>query len=229
MSKTGVRWLSRDREGLREVLIQQYFLHEVQHHPSTPSQESQPLTVVPRAHMLVDIYKCLHQGEFGVEHNIRNPKKAKEELAHELARTKPTSGEPVLEKVAADGSKFRVNLRPYLEVLKGDDSKACDLLIQVCFESAKMEEGSAERFIAALRRFRALNNKGELGVGGMILMFPKWMVENFLIELDTLSRHLGTIPVFSHSSVYRYYNSPSYRVVSLAVLRDSPLAFLLQQ
>jgi hypothetical protein len=43
-----------------------------------------------------------------------------------------------------------------------------------------------------------------------------------------LMNAIGEVPVFSHSERYRRLNRPSYRVVMLGVLRQSPLAVLLE-
>jgi len=160
------------REGLREVLIQQYLLHEVKHHPPVESRGGQPVEVIPRAHTLVDIYKCLHQGEFGVGHIMDNPAAAREGLARELFRAESGAPEPIFEKIAPDGSVLRINLRPYREIFGGDEVKGCDLLLQVCLDSAGIEKGNTQVFLATLAEFRDLNKKGELAVEGMTFKFP---------------------------------------------------------
>lgn len=218
-----------DKEGVREILIEQYTLYEVKHHPSTDIEEGQARTVPPRAHTLVDIYKCFHQGEFGPGHLIDNPTRSKEGIARDLARAEPTGDEPIMEKVAPDGSVFRINLRPYRRLFKGDDVKAVDQMVQVFFESAAIHSGSPERFRAIMNEFRRLNNRGELTVGGLTFMFQHRMVESFFNELDAFIRRMGTIPAFSHSKSYRYFNDPRYRVAYVDVLKQSPLAHLLQQ
>lgn len=229
MSKSGVKEVSMDKEGLREVIIQQYLLHEVEQYSPSTSQKTQPTKVIPRAHTLVDIYKCLHQGEFGLGHSIDNPVNFRDQLVRELSRAKPVATEPILENVAPDGSVLRLNLRPYRNLFKYDEIKACDLLLQVCLDSAKIERGDRERFFATLSEFREMNNRGELAVGGMIYVFPHGMVDYFLREIMDLTRCLGTIPVLSHSPVYRQFNVPAYRVVDRVVLKRSPLASILQQ
>lgn len=221
--------MSVNKEGIREIIIQQYLLHEVEHHPPSTSQVTQPTKVVPRAHTLMDIYKCLHQGEFGLGHSIDNPANFKDRLARELSRARPTATEPTLENVAPDGSVLRLNLRPYRNLFKDNEIKAHNLLLQVCFDSARIEKGDREQFFATLAEFREMNNKGEFNVGGMIYVFPQGMVDHFLREIMDLKRRLGSIPVLSHSQVYRQFNAPTYRVVDLVVLKDSPLASILQQ
>ena len=219
-----------DKEGVREILLEQYSLYEIKHHKSDDFQEGTARTVAPRAHTLVDIYKCFHQGEFGPGHLIDNPTRSKEGIAKDLTRTQPgEEDEPILEKVAPDGSVLRINLRPYRKLFKGEDVKAVDQMAQVFFESAAARSGRPERFRAIMNEFRRLNNRGQLTVGGLTFMFPPGMVEQFFNELDQFVRRMGTIPAFSHSKTYRYFNDPRYRVAYLDVLKKSPLAFLLEQ
>ena len=59
--------------GLRQVLVQQFLLHEVEHHELQTDRAPDDPPLVPVAHGLIDIYKCLHQGEFGVGHTIDHP------------------------------------------------------------------------------------------------------------------------------------------------------------
>ena len=221
--------MSVNKEGIREIIIQQYLLHEFEHHPPSTSQETKPKKVIPRAHTLMDIYKCLHQGEFGLGHSIDNPANFKDQLAREFSRAKPTATEPTLENIAPDGSVLRLNLRPYKNLFKDDEIKACSFLLQVCLDSAKIENGDRKRFFATLAEFKQMNNRGELEVGGIIYVFPHGMVDHFLREIMYLTRRLGTIPVLSHSPVYRQFNAPTYRVVDRVVLKGSPLASILQQ
>ncbi|HIJ55588.1 MAG TPA: hypothetical protein HPQ03_05625, partial [Deltaproteobacteria bacterium] len=183
----------------------------------------------PRAHDLIDIYKCLHQGEFGVAHTVDDPDRFRDRLYHELLGIRPASDEPVLENVSIDGSIMRVNLRPYQTLFVDDAHKACDLLAEACLESAAIPKGSSDRFLTALHGFRDLNKTGKLVVGNVIYEFPPEMVDRFLMEVRELARRLGEIPVFSHSTNYRRLNMPSYRVVDLSVVQQSALAFIIEQ
>ena len=217
------------RQGLKELLIQQYMLHEVQHLYSLLAHEDRPIRTEPRAHTPVDIYKCLHQGEFGVGHSIDDPHRFRDRLRHELDGNQPRSDEPVLENVSVDGTVMRLNLRPFRALFGHDTDRACDLLSEVCLRSAGIPRGSFERFLEVLNGFRDLNRSGELIVGNVVYGFPSEMVDHFLKEVKVLARRLGEIPVFSHSMVYRRLNSPSYRVVDLSEIQQSPLAFIIDR
>lgn len=214
-----------NKAGLRQVLIRQYVLHEVPHWPK--AREEQPQVMVPRVHALADIYKCLHQGEFGVGHLISSAAMFREILSRELHRAGEPVVEPLFEEVAPDGSVRRLNIRPYGMLFTPEIEKAGEMLVEVCLESSRLGRGSIERFLEVMDIFKDLNNQGELTGEGLTFIFPSALVTDFLAQVrDFLSLH-GSIPVLSHSAVYRRLNRPSYRVVDLAVLSQSPLAFLL--
>jgi len=219
----------RLRDNLRDLLVQQYLLHEVEHHPFHVTQNGESKPVKPLAHDLIDIYKCLHQGEFGVAHTVDDPDRFRDRLHHELLGIQPVSNEPVLENVAIDGAIMRVNFRPYRALFVDDIHKACDLLAEACLTSADIPKGSSERFLSVLHGFKDLNKAGELVVGKIVYAFPTEMVDIFLREVRDLARRLGEIPVFSHSPTYRRLNSPSYRVVDRSAIQQSALAFILNR
>ena len=54
------------------LMIRQFELHEIRHHEAVDAND-RGAVVMPRAHAIADVYKCLHQGEFGVGHSIRSP------------------------------------------------------------------------------------------------------------------------------------------------------------
>jgi len=217
------------RDNIRTLLAQQYLLHEADHPPISVAKKGGATWAKPRAHDLIDIYKCLHQGEFGVAHTVDDSDRFRDRLYQELVGIGAASREPVLENVAIDGTVMRVNLRPYGALFLDDKHKACDLLTEACLASAGIPKGNSERFLMALYGFRNLNNAGELVSGKVIYAFPSEMVDHFLMEVRDLARRLGEIPVFSHSPTYRRLNLPSYRVVDRSVIQQSALAFILNR
>jgi hypothetical protein len=218
-----------DSASLRSLIAGQFALHEVKHCPRLETEDENARLTVPKAHTLADVYKCLHQGEFGVGHNIENPQQFGNNLAFELLRAEPISGIPVLETVSLDKSVFRINLAPYRKSFDGDDSAACALLLRVCLTSASVPRGSTERFLATLDLFRDLNNAHELSVEGRIFVFETHVLDQFLSEVAHFIKSYGTVPVLSHSPKYKELNSPSYRVADFDSLKDSPLVFLVEQ
>lgn len=214
---------------LRDLIMRQLLLHEVKHHPRPASKEPLTGVVVPKAHTLADIYKCLHQGEFGVGHNVRDPQQFGNQLAFELLQAEPRSNIPVTEDVSPDKSVFRINLAPYRKRFQGDDNTACALLLRVCLNSASVPRGDTERFLATLDRFREINNGHELAAEGRVFAFEPRMVDEFLSEVAHFIEAYGTVPVLSHSPIYKELNSPSYRVADSASLEHSPLAFLINE
>ncbi len=186
-------------------------------------------STVPKAHTVADVYKCLHQGEFGVGHSIDDPQRFAQMLARDLLEADENRAEPVLENVSADGSVFRVNLRPYRKIFAGREESATDLLVKTCMDSAVVHKGSAKDFLASLNSFRYLNAKAELVVQSRSYVFPDELVALFLVQVRDFLHASGNVPVLSHSPIYRNYNSPSYRVVDRETLERSDLAFLFQE
>ena len=212
------------------MLIQQFMLHEVQHHNLSGGKPYSPARLTPVAHSLIDIYKCLHQGEFGVGHTIDHPEGFKQRLHQEIMgdTVEDHVGEPAVESVAADGSMLRVNLRSLRRAYGDDVTGAVDGLAGVCIESARVSQGSSVRFLETLDLFRTINQGGEIALAGNVFSFPHARVETFLSEVRELARRIGQIPVFSHSENYKKLNRPSYRVVERSALQASPLAALLR-
>ncbi len=213
--------------GLREVLIRQYALHEAPQWPRAETGTAGARVVVPRVHALTDIYKCLHQGEFGVGHLISSPEMFRELVTRELHRGGERPAEPLLENVDPDDEVRRLNLRPYGLFMAPELDRAIELLVEVCLASSQLNKGSTERFLETLSLFQKLNSHGELAVQGLSFIFPPALVADFLQHVREFLDEHGAIPVLSHSSTYRRLNLPSYRVVDLAVLRESALAYLL--
>lgn len=215
--------------GLRELICSQYLLHEAIHRGADSVTESEGSPTIPLVHTPADIYKLLHQGEFGVGHSIRDVEQFGRNLARELMYADPSSQDPLLESVSLDGLVFRVNLGPYRRIFEGEESNACVLLFQVCLASASAPRGNEVNFLAALSTFQTLNNDYELTAGEEILAFPPRVLDLFLQEVTVFVERFGTVPVLSHSPVYKRFNSPSYRVVDRPALAHSALAFLLEK
>lgn len=216
------------REGVLEVVVSQFMMHELQHHPDRDVSVGEVSPRMPRAHTLADIYKCLHQGEFGPGHMIDDRERFSERLVEEIHTVPAVSDEPILESIAPDDSIFRVNLRPFKGVFYGDDlGTACRVLAMACVESAGIREGTADRLVGKLEAFRAVNEVVGFVVGGIRFAFPDQLVAAFLRDTLALARASLALPVLGHSLTYHQLNAPSYRVVEEIVLRGSPLAFLL--
>jgi hypothetical protein len=216
---------------LRQMLIQQFMLHEVQHHDLQAGNPNGPTPRVPIAHGLIDIYKCLHQGEFGVGHTIDHPEGFRQRLYQEIMRESAAGPvrEPAVENISADGRMLRINLRALSYFCSGDAERAADDLARVCVQSARDTRGSNVHFFEALDLFKMLNQTGEIALAGHVFAFPSAMVNSFLSEVRELMRRIREVPVLSHSDSYRRLNRPSYRVVTRPVLEASPLAGILEK
>ncbi len=215
--------------GLRELICSQYLLHEAVHRGADSGTGSAGSPMIPLVHTPADVYKLLHQGEFGVGHSIGDVEQFGRNLARELMYADPNCQEPLLERVSVDGSVFRVNLGPYRRLFPGDETNACVLLFQVCLASASAPRGNEVNFLALLSTFQDLNNDYELAAGEDILAFPPRVLDLFLQEVTAFVERFGTVPVLSHSPVYKRFNAPAYRVVDRPALANSALAFLLEK
>jgi hypothetical protein len=215
---------------MKQLLIQQFILHEVQHHAlqAEPGSADNPLT--PVAHGLIDIYKCLHQGEFGVGHTIDRPDGFKQRLYQEMMRgmTPDPVREPAVEAVSTDGRLLRINLRAMRGFFANDIAGAVEDLARVCIQSARVTRGDHARFFEALDIFKMLNQAGEIDVAGNVFTFPGELVDTFFFEVRKLMRRIRQVPVLSHSENYKRLNRPSYRVVERSVLEGSSLGALLE-
>jgi hypothetical protein len=214
---------------LKKLFIDQYLLHEVQHHEVCAIQGDKAVKREPRAHSLVDIYKCLHQGEFGVGHLIDDADRFRYRLLQEMLALEPTSNEPILENVSIENNIMRLNLRPFRALYADDVDKAGHILAEVCIQSTAIDKGDTEHFFSLLKGFQDLNHAGEFRVGNTEYSFPTELVEFFLKEIKKFAHRMGEIPVLSHSSNYRQLNKPSYRVVDVSVIRQSELASLFEK
>jgi hypothetical protein len=185
---------------------------------------------MPRAHTLGDIYKCLHQGEFGPGHMIDDQGRFLERLLEEVHLVPAGGAEPVLESIAPDDSIFRLNLRPFKGLFPGEEvDTACRVLAMVCSESAGLREGTPERFFHKLAAFQAVNHSEALVVDGTRFVYPADLVVGFLRDTLALARASQGVAVLGHSPGYHQLNAPAYRVVEEVVLQGSPLNFLLEE
>ncbi len=216
-------------KSLEEIVVQQYMLHEVRHHQSLGGESADAVAREPVAHTMQDIYKCLHQAEFGVGHLIDEPAAFQDRLLREIQRAESPAGEPALEAISLDGSTLRLNLRPYRKLFENEEKKAAEILSRLCFESARVQKGKPDRFLNLLMKFRELNAQGAFQIGGTRFVIDNKSVDMFINEALGMAKRMGDIPVFSHSTQYQKLNRPSYRVVYLETLKISPLDFLLKE
>jgi hypothetical protein len=216
---------------LRQLLVQQFMLHEVEHHRLQPGASSADNPITPVAHGLIDIYKCLHQGEFGVGHTIGQPEGFAQRLLQEMAGAPAPDliREPAVENISMDGRTLRVNLRAVKNLYADNLEEAVADLSRVCIASAEITRGSSDNFFLTLEQFKKLNQENPIALADHVFAFPPMMVEDFLIEVRDLMHRIGQVPVFSHSETYRRLNRPSYRVAERSVLKASPMGVLLEK
>jgi len=154
------------------------------------------------AMQVVDVYKLLFQGVYGVGHLLS--KDAKSYLLDEAAkiRVEDHQEEKLIESISPDGEIIRVNLRPFLRK---------KLSLTVLFEAMIRSnvDGDADTFLDRWRSFVDLVETGELP-------FSKCEVKELDIKIKP-----GQIKPMHHSQKYREEYYPSYRVIKLSELIKS--------
>ena len=217
-----------EREGVKEVIRWQYQMHEIKHHEFESSRRCDLATVMPLAHTIADIYKCLHQATFGYWRHIPSREFFRNHLANDYFNVQAASDAPVLESVTPDHSILRVNLRPYKAAVKEYTKEAFFILEKVVLDSALIAKGRKKEFFETLHMFKELNAAGELTIEDKSYIISDDDVEYFLRGCYRFIKTHGVLPLFSHSEVYHRLNRPSYVIADLSVIKNSPLAFLLQ-
>ena len=150
-----------------------------------------------------DVYKLLFQGDFGVSHILGEGARRRLEEEAESIDIDDHPAEPLIERISADGSMVRVNLRPYLR-----RRLPLDKLYEVMMETSK-DRGDPEKFLFAWSVFYEFAGSGAMEVDGE--------------ELESLNRELqeeGPRP-HHHSEPYRIAYYPAYRVVKRGALEKS--------
>jgi hypothetical protein len=216
-----------EMENLVEVLLRQYILHEVEHHPPPKTIPPKVVKVRTLAHDMPDIYKLLHQGTFGYWQHIPSREFFTKHLIDEWHGVTSEKAGIVLESVTHDNTILRVNLRPYKALFPGEDHRALSMLKKLVLDSAAVEKGSTEWFFSIMAAFREINRQAALTIGNRRYVIPPIRVERFFAEAKQFIAHQGELPLFRHSPAYRELNRPAYVIADSIVLQKSPLAFLL--
>ena len=221
-----------DKDGIKKVIINQYLLHEIRHHPAVSDKETRTSTVRLRAHNMADIYKCMLHCTFGYSAAagvVQIPSRDWfiGHMTSEYFEARIEPEEPLLEFVAPDDSIMRVNVRPFKALFQDRQQEGFDQLADLIMDSSKIEKGSVKQLFATMKFFVELNNGGEITIEGKSYILPPTQIDAFFNDFQRFVRSNGEIPMLGHSEVYRKFNDPSYMVADLAVLKESPLAFLL--
>lgn len=216
-----------ETENLLEVLLRQYILHEIEHHPPLETTPRKALKVRTRAIDMPDIYKLLHQGTFGYWQPIPSKAYFRKHLADSWESVTSREGEPVLESVTHDNTILRVNLRPYKALFPGEEDHAFFMLEKLVLDSATIEKGSPEHFFSVMSAFREINRRAVLIIDNRRYVIPPALAEQFFAETKRFIAHQGILPLFSHSPGYHELNRPAYVIADTVVLEKSSLAFLL--
>jgi hypothetical protein len=162
----------------------------------------------PRAHVS-DIYKLIYQGEFGVAHLVTDESKARQRLMMEIANLDGDS-DPLLYQICnADRSQYRIYLGAYISA--GYD---LDLMLEAMLESAQRQEGEIENLAASWK-----------DAGEFIKEIRPELHANEYNIFTTKIEDVGYDQVH-HSSEYRKYYKPAYRVIDRkSILKYFPEIF----
>ncbi|MCG6880682.1 MAG: hypothetical protein LJE96_16260 [Deltaproteobacteria bacterium] len=218
-----------ETENLLEVLLRQYILHEIKHHPPLETKPLKALKVRTLAIHMPDIYKLLHQGTFGYWQHIPSKEYFRKHLADDWESVAPGEGEPVLESVTHDNAIVRVNLRPYKALFPGEEDRAVLMLEKLVLDSENIKKDNPAYFFSAMSAFREINRQAALVIGKRRYVIPPADVEQFFGEVKHFITHHEVLPLFSHSPGYHQLNRPAYVIADTVVLEGSPLAFLLEE
>jgi hypothetical protein len=149
---------------------------------------------------ILDVYRLLHQAEFGTGHALKNQKQVREWLERESALLEPDSTASLVENVHPNGAVVRLHLRPYLAA-KGDLNK----LLQAYIDSSKAIEGKAEQMKVAWDFFQSLTQAG--GV-------YESRFERRTVALIGRTRASENWPASHHSPIFERTYKPAYRVLT---------------
>jgi hypothetical protein len=149
---------------------------------------------------ILDIYRLLHQAEFGPGHALKNLKSVREWLERESEIIEADTSASMLESVHPEGSIVRLHLRPYLAA-KADLGK----LLQAYIESSKAVEGRTDRMKAAWEYFQSL-----VQVGGVL----ESRFDRRTVALIGRTRAAENWPASHHSPAFEQAYKPAYRVLT---------------
>lgn len=144
-----------------------------------------------------DVYKFLHQSEYGPGHMISDDDAPRRYLERELSLVDSRKSQGMMcESLAGDPSMVRVHLGPFVQA--GHDPES---LLNAFVESANRIEGNASamaRSLAAAVGWLETNDRQKLAV-----------------ELDQLKSRLEDrgYPAVHHSDPFRAAYDPHYRVI----------------
>lgn len=144
-----------------------------------------------------DIYKLIHQSALGSEHAVKDESKVADWLLHELEEMGPGPDEPLLDPISPDDSIFRIHLRPFSK--HGFDPM---LLTDAFIRTAREFQGSQKRIDDYKDSALELVFDNRLHI-------DRHEIIRFFDEMKTVN-----YPAVHHSSAFRKYYRPAYRVVA---------------
>jgi len=146
----------------------------------------------PQAQLL-DLFKFIHQSEFGPAHLITDPKANFTRLQQEYHQLDPAVKDNVIDVLQPQLCRL------HLQVL--NQSTLALVTLQRFFELSATPKGSVAGYYEKIAVLKSLCRDG-------LLPFPEDAVEQFEAQIKA-----APLAAFSHSEAYRLAYAPAYRVV----------------
>ncbi len=143
-----------------------------------------------------DVYKLLHQANFGVGHLLSDTSHVRSSIVEEIEGMDTTDrGELLIERISTSSGMVRINLRPFRSL-----NLPVEELVSAMFRSAANTTPDTLMFMKEWSEFCALVQYG-------LLSFPAADLKTWRSRVDS-----GDLGPVHHSEGYSASNAPAYRV-----------------
>lgn len=171
------------------------------------SMNEDPIAPVIETHLvrypaagILDVYKLLHQGVFGIGHLIASKKAAREWLEHEFSQNNPAPDEALVENIHPEGALVRLHLRPYLAL-----TRAVTPLLDAMVRAAQQVQGDPDMLARRWAWFEMACQPDRVYAGRF---------EAREVRLFGQVRAAESWPAVHHSPDYLDAYRPAYRVLT---------------
>ncbi|NJL94584.1 MAG: hypothetical protein HC915_13095 [Anaerolineae bacterium] len=148
---------------------------------------------------VLDVYKLVHQGTFGIGHKVAKTAAEREWLQHEFKTSTADPTEPLLEVVSQDEQIARLNLRAYLAA-----GGALEALLDAYIASAAGAARTGAEMAATWDAFAQLTANSSLG---------QHFNPRDILHLGRIQREENDWSAMQHSPAYTRAYRPAYRVL----------------
>ncbi len=172
---------AQDPNAMREVILEHYARY--------PKMELQ------------DLYKFLYQAAMGNEHLMNDTVGIRQYLSREMKSIKASASEPLIERLSADSSIVRLNLRPF-KANGGDERVMIEAMLRTAANFKK--DPNALRVYWSVAEALAAEGAIPSTADSLRTFFAEQEAKGF--------------PVFHHSDVFEAAYHPAYRLLMRAYL-----------